>query len=131
MVSEEDESREIAKAILEQLGGLEYINTFEFSRARDQKTKEDVPSIFRVHLCVFCHAPTWKSTEPGKENGWKIADFYFESALDFCDGCKHLLDLMSGPAAQLAHRQAVATTRIFGRILLKGGIQNDGQKRRR
>ncbi len=121
MASELDESREIAKAILERLGGLEYIKAFEFSRARDQKTKEDVPSIFNVYLCVFCHAAIWKSTERGKEDGWRIADFHFESALDFCDGCKHLLDLMSGPATQLAHRQAEAAVRIFARMLLKGG----------
>lgn len=111
-----EKSRVVAKAVLEKLGGLEYIKRFEMTRAGDPQG----PSIWNVYLCVYCHAPVWKSTTIGEEDGWRIADFHVrDSAFDCCDSCESCAKHMAPAAQEMAWRQAVATLMLLGKVLVK------------
>jgi hypothetical protein len=110
-----DKSIAVAKAVIEKLGGLEYIKGFEMPRAGDPKG----PSIWNVYLCVYCHAPVWNSTTVGEEDGWRIASFHYDSAFETCDSCAACTKHMAPAAQEMAWRQAVTTLMLLGKMLLK------------
>jgi len=114
-----EESREVAKAVLEELGGLEYIEKFDLPRCGKDG---DEPSIWNVYLCVHCHTPIWKSStvsEDGKD-GWRISDFNsYEAAFGVCDACESFQQYMDPSSIGLAQRNAVSVLMLLGRMLLK------------
>lgn len=117
-----EESRRIAKAILEELGGLEYIAQFNFPRAVDPKDSSEKSTIWEVYLCGFCHAPTWKCSKhsKGEEDGWRISDFSpWDLAFETCNACEGSMELMSNPAQVMMRRQALAILTLFGKRLTK------------
>lgn len=108
-----EESRMIAKSVLEELGGLEYIAKFELPR-----TGENEPSIWNVYLCMYCYAPIWHSTTVSEsgEDGWRISDFNFwEAAFGTCNICEALQSQMSPSAVALTQRNAVANLILWGK----------------
>lgn len=116
-----EESRKIAKAIFEELGGLEYIAQFNLPRATDPKDRSvEKPTIWNVYLCAYCHAPVWKSSGPskGEKDGWCISDFSsWELAFEACNACERNMEMLSPPTQVMMGRQALAILTLLGKRL--------------
>ena len=105
-----DEHREIARFVIEQNGGLEYVRSANFPRAADP----EVPCIWNVYLCVLCHIPIWNSTTPGEADGWRIADFDVRApVLTTCSGCESQLLQMSRSTVHVMTTQAISMLILF------------------